>query len=84
MLQLKLSIAFWSINPYVRKIERLHRSRVKTKRFLEEYIFVDEGSGCTSKQEDMMIDENCSDNEINIDFYCSESGWDLLFFVNIA
>ena len=42
-------------------------------------IVVDEGSGCTSKQEDMIVDESSSDDESVEDFYCRESDWDLLF-----
>ena len=40
------------------------QSRAKPeKRVLEECINVDEGSGCTSKKEDMIVDECSSDDE---------------------
>ena len=54
------------------------------KRVLEECIIVDEGSGCTSKQDNLIVDESSSDDESDEDFYCSESDWDLLLFVDIV
>ena len=53
-------------------------------RALEECIIVDEGSRCTSKQEDKIVDERSSDDESDDDFYCSESDRDLLLFADIV